>query len=51
MAPNGRSKDKENLITMVGLHMRWLDVLEEVGPMLELVEVDRGMGTWGKDTR
>lgn len=32
---------------MVGLHVGWLDVLKEVGPMLELVEVDRGMRTWG----
>lgn len=27
---------------MVGLHVRWLDVLEEVELMLELKEVDRG---------
>ena len=30
---------------MVRLHVGWLDVLEEAGPMLELVEVDRGTGT------
>jgi hypothetical protein len=31
---------------MVSLHVGWLDVFNEVGPMLELVEVDRAMGTW-----
>lgn len=31
---------------MVSLHMGWLGVLEEAGPMLELIEEDRGMGTW-----
>lgn len=31
---------------MVSFHMGWLGVLEEVGPVLELVEVDRGTGTW-----
>lgn len=31
---------------MVSLYMRWLGVLEEAGPMLELIEEDRGMGTW-----
>jgi hypothetical protein len=31
---------------MVSLYMGWLGVLEEAGPMLELIEEDRGMGTW-----
>ena len=31
---------------MVSLHIGWLGVLEEAGPMLELIEEDRGMGTW-----
>jgi hypothetical protein len=30
---------------MVSLHMGRPDVLEKAGPMLELLEVDRGMGT------
>ena len=31
---------------MVSLYVGWFDILEEAGPMLELIEVDRGMGTW-----
>lgn len=31
---------------MVSPHMRWLGVLEEAGPTLELIEEDRGVGTW-----
>lgn len=43
----GRSKDKENIITMVCLPVVWWhDILEKVGCMLELTEKDRGIGTW-----
>lgn len=30
---------------MVGLYMPWFEVLEKVGPVLELIEVDRGPET------
>jgi hypothetical protein len=30
---------------MVSLHVVWPDILEKSGPMLELIEVDGGMGT------
>ena len=33
---------------MVGLYVGWLDILEEAGPMLELIEVDRSVGPWGR---
>lgn len=29
---------------MVSLHVGWSDILEVAGWMLELIEVDRGMG-------
>ena len=40
------AKDKGNIITMVCPHMGWSGMLDEAGPMLELIEVDRSMGTW-----
>lgn len=43
--PEEGSKDKENLITMVSLYMPWFEVLEKVGPVLELIKVDRGTET------
>lgn len=30
---------------MVCFDMGWLDILEETGPMLELIEIDWGMRT------
>lgn len=36
----GQSDEKEMLITMVALHVGWLRVLEKVGLMPELTEVD-----------
>lgn len=40
------SEEKGKLIAMVGPHGGWTEVLCKVGRMLELVEVDGGMGTW-----
>ena len=46
-APERTSEDEVNLISMVCPHIARPDILEEAGLMLELVEVDRGVGTWG----
>jgi hypothetical protein len=39
------SKDKRNLIAMVRLDMGLPDDIDNAGLMLELIEVDGGMGT------
>ena len=31
---------------MVYPHMGWSETLDEAGHMLELIEVDRSLGTW-----
>ena len=45
-APEIGAKDEVNVITMVCLWIERPDMLDEAGQILELIEVDRSMGTW-----
>ena len=45
-APEIGAKDKGGFITMVCPHIEWSGMLDEAGRMLELIEVDRSLGTW-----